>query len=243
MVQQNEGQAAQPAIVPLFEGRPLNTVEMNSLLAEDKIDEAQVDEWRARIPEFAKRLGEVSREIQILRVETGRATLGLIENTARALLENASKPIVDGFSNEEPAVADFVRDLVDDVVENLGAASPPGVDPTALYDVNVILSVDQTVRTPVVVETTPSLLKLLGSVENGWSPQGPVRGDFRNISAGSILRANGGYLVLEARDVLNEPGAWRVLVRTLRSKQLEICLLYTSPSPRDQRGSRMPSSA
>ena len=42
------------------------------------------------------------------------------------------------------------------------------------------------------------------------------------ISAGSLLRAHGGYLIVEARDVLQEPGAWKALVRTLRTGKLEI---------------------
>ncbi|MEO0660378.1 MAG: ATP-binding protein [Planctomycetota bacterium] len=222
MVQQNQGQTAQTAIVPLFDGKPLGSAEMNALVAEGKLDDARVDEWRTKVPEFAKRLSDVSREIQHLRVETGRELLGLMEGAARELLEEAAAPVVQGFAAAEPAVETFVASLVDDVVEGLGVASPAGVDPTALYDVNVVHSVEDASHTPVVVETTPSLIKLLGSVETGWTPQGPVRGDFRNISAGSLLRANGGYLVLEARDLLNEPGAWRVLVRTLRTKQLEI---------------------
>jgi predicted ATP-dependent protease len=46
--------------------------------------------------------------------------------------------------------------------------------------------------------------------------------DYRSIRAGSLLRADGGYLILEARDVLQELGAWKVLVRTLRTSRLEI---------------------
>jgi predicted ATP-dependent protease len=42
------------------------------------------------------------------------------------------------------------------------------------------------------------------------------------VGAGSLLRADGGYLILEARDVLSEAGAWKALVRTLRTGKLEI---------------------
>ena len=66
------------------------------------------------------------------------------------------------------------------------------------------------------------MVNLLGSVETSFGPTGPTPGDFQSVRAGALLRANGGFLVLEARDVLAEPGAWRVLVRTLRTGRLEI---------------------
>ena len=53
-------------------------------------------------------------------------------------------------------------------------------------------------------------------------PTGMFRSDHRMIRVGSLLQADGGYLILEARDVLVEPGAWKVLVRTLRTGHLGI---------------------
>lgn len=220
MIQQNQGQTVQTSIVPLREGKPLGAQELTELRASNQIDDAQIEAWTKARAEFAKRLGDVSREVQTIRIESGKRMLGLLESSARELLELDVEPIRERFSTD--AVKAFVDGLIDDVVENLGREHPPGQNPTDLYDVNLVLEVESDSRAPIVVESTPSLVKLLGSVETGWTPQGPVRGDFRNISAGSILRANGGYLVLEARDLLAEPGAWRVLVRTLRTKQLEI---------------------
>jgi ATP-dependent Lon protease len=75
---------------------------------------------------------------------------------------------------------------------------------------------------PIVVENTPTLTNLLGTVDREWRPNGPVRSDYSQIRAGSLLRADGGFLILEARDVLMEPGAWKVLIRTLRNSKLEI---------------------
>ena len=220
MVQQNQGQTVQTAIVPLRDGKPLSAEELGELRVSGAVDEEQIEAWSKGRAEFSKRLGEVSRQVQTIRIETGKSMLGLLESSARDILELDVEPIRKRF--ETPAVTAFIDGLIDDVIENIGREHPPGQSPSDLYDVNLILEVEEDATAPIVVETTPSLVKLLGSVETGWTPQGPVRGDFRNISAGSILRANGGYLVLEARDLLSEPGAWRVLVRTLRTKALEI---------------------
>ncbi|MHC5048971.1 MAG: Lon protease family protein, partial [Planctomycetota bacterium] len=66
------------------------------------------------------------------------------------------------------------------------------------------------------------MTNLLGAVDREAGPMGMFRSNHMMIRAGSLLRADGGYLILEARDVLTEPGAWKVLVRTLRSGRLEI---------------------
>lgn len=220
MVQQAQGQAVQTAIVPLREGQPLTAESLAELRAAGQVTDEEIEAWTAARNEFAKRLGEISRAVQEKRVESGKRMLLVIEETARGLLAGQTGPIRR--VHDTAAVESFLDDLVEDVLENLGVQHPAGFDPTSMYDVNIVHEAERTDRSPVVVETTPSLVKLLGSVETGWTPQGPVRGDFRNISAGSLLRANGGYLVMEARDLLTEPGAWRAVVRTLRTRQLEI---------------------
>ena len=50
----------------------------------------------------------------------------------------------------------------------------------------------------------------------------PLQPNYASIRPGSLLRADGGYLILNVHDLLAEPGAWRSLTRTLRSGQLEI---------------------
>ena len=73
-----------------------------------------------------------------------------------------------------------------------------------------------------VIESAPTMTNLLGLVEREFLAGGMVRSDHLMIHAGSLLQADGGFLILEARDVLAEPGAWKVLVRTLRTGRLEI---------------------
>ncbi|MDH3592047.1 MAG: AAA family ATPase, partial [Planctomycetota bacterium] len=90
------------------------------------------------------------------------------------------------------------------------------------YGVNVVLEHEPGQDCPIVIDNTPTMVSLLGIVDREWGPQGPGRSDYRMIRAGSLLQADGGYLVLEARELLREPGAWKVLVRTLRTGKLEI---------------------
>ena len=220
MIQQGQPPAAQTHVVPLYEGKPTGGPELAKLKADGKITQEQIDGWEASRVDFVKRFGGISREIQRMRVETSKHLKSLVEDSARGHLEESVEALREEFT-EEP-VKLFLDGLIENVVENLGREHPPGHNPADLYDVNIVLEAAQDGMAPVVVETSPSLSRLLGSVEPGWSAQGPTRGDFRGISAGSILRANGGYLILEARDLVTEQGAWRMLVRALRHKKLEI---------------------
>jgi predicted ATP-dependent protease len=72
------------------------------------------------------------------------------------------------------------------------------------------------------MENTPTLTNLLGTIERRLGPRDAVYSDHMMIRPGSLLQADGGYLILEARDLLRESGAWKVLVRTLRTGRLEI---------------------
>ena len=71
-------------------------------------------------------------------------------------------------------------------------------------------------------KNTPSLINLLGTVESDIGPGGMAVSDYRGVRAGALLQADQGYLILDVNDVVSEPGAWRALMRTLRTGRLEI---------------------
>ncbi|MGI9013228.1 MAG: Lon protease family protein, partial [Phycisphaerales bacterium] len=113
---------------------------------------------------------------------------------------------------------DVVEDLIDRRLENLEEIAGQ-VD---RYRMNVVLEHEPGTACPTVVENTPTLANLIGGIDQRFVDDEVKPPDHMSIRGGSILQADGGYLVLDARDVLSEPGAWKVLVRTLRTGKLEI---------------------
>ena len=95
-------------------------------------------------------------------------------------------------------------------------------DPFHEYQVNIIVDNTDTQGVPVVFETSPTYKNLFGAVEPTLEYGGVWRSDFMGIRAGSLHRANGGYLVFDALDALTEPLVWATLKRTLRYGQAEI---------------------
>jgi lon-related putative ATP-dependent protease len=75
----------------------------------------------------------------------------------------------------------------------------------------------------VIIETSPTYRNLFGTVERSIDRLGGIwKTDFTRVKSGSFLRANGGYLVLNALDVFIEPGVWLALKRTLRNRRVEM---------------------
>lgn len=87
------------------------------------------------------------------------------------------------------------------------------------YQINLIVNNADALGSPVVYENFPSHQSLLGSVEN-MAMMGALITDFSLIKAGAIHRANGGYLILDAEQLLMQPYSWEGLKRALRSKEL-----------------------
>ena len=74
---------------------------------------------------------------------------------------------------------------------------------------------------PIVMEDHPTSSNLLGCIERE-SELGTLVTDFTLVRAGSLHKANGGFLVLRAEDLLQHPNAWEGLLRALRANSLRI---------------------
>lgn len=90
------------------------------------------------------------------------------------------------------------------------------------FEVNVLVHRQKKAGAPVVVETNPTYFNLFGKAELVNGADGRLGAGVMNIKAGSVHRANGGYLVLQAADVLRSPGSWEALKRALSTREIRI---------------------
>ena len=86
---------------------------------------------------------------------------------------------------------------------------------------NVLVTRGKTSGAPVVHETHPTISNIIGRIEHRVR-SGETVTDFTRIRAGALYHANGGYLILEAQDLLREPNAWEGLKRALKNRQVEL---------------------
>jgi ATP-dependent Lon protease len=90
------------------------------------------------------------------------------------------------------------------------------------YTVNVVVDNSDGHGTPVILEETPSYKNLFGTIERIVDAYGRVVTNFSRITAGSLLRASGGYVVLNLDDALTEPFVWKTLKRVLQSQRMQM---------------------
>jgi lon-related putative ATP-dependent protease len=138
---------------------------------------------------------------------------------------------------ELPEVVDYLNAVQEDVIENveefrkseetpqiMGIPLPPslaGAPVFRRYQVNVIIDHSESEGAPVVFEEHPTYNNLIGRVEH-LAQMGALVTDFNLIKPGALHRANGGYLIVDARQLLLQPYAWDGLKRVLRSRELRI---------------------
>ncbi|CVK19316.1 Lon protease family protein [Sporomusa sphaeroides] len=132
-------------------------------------------------------------------------------------------------------VVDFLEAIKQDVSKNINEFKPqaeeennplmlfkrPAQDAKDKYNVNLLVDNRETQGAPVIVEINPTYYNLVGRAEYE-TRMGVVSTDFTMIKPGALHRANGGYLILNARDVLTNIGAWEALKRVLKTKKLQI---------------------
>ena len=155
-----------------------------------------------------------------------RVTLDVIEHHIKKLKRDYSE-----FPEVKQYLTDLRKDIVDNVELFLEEAGEQGELATASldkklprrYKVNVLVSHSDD-KFPVVVEENPNYHSLFGHIETA-TYKGTVFTDVSLIRSGSLHRANGGVLLMDAIKVLERPYVWDGLKRALRSKQLSMTSL------------------
>ena len=215
--------------VPITEGRAM-TQEEYGLLPED-----QREELRKRAERIQHSITHSTREFTRLNKEAVERTREVDTELVRFNLT----PIVDEVRArfaEHPTVVSYLDYFEADMVEHLeifkpteaGPLSPgslPGTpaeeDAFARYRVNDLVDNATCEGAPIVLEYSPTFYNLFGRIDYR-ARVGTLTTDLMMIKPGALHRANGGYLVLQARDLLLNAASWETLKRSLRSGEVRI---------------------
>lgn len=217
-------------LVPAMGGEPLSERELNQLTPEQREKLIQIQE------RLEREIEDKLREIRELEKGARDALHALDEETAVF----ATRHLVDDLRSryrEQPAVLAYLDALQADVVAHLEAFRkgkesetaalpmlmpvPPGESLFARYQVNVLVDNKNLAGAPVVVESNPTYHNLTGRIEH-QAMWGAVTTDHTMIKPGTLHRANGGYLIIPARECLINPFAWEGLKRAIKDRALRI---------------------
>jgi predicted ATP-dependent protease len=220
-----------PALIPIKDDHPMQEQEYLAL------EEAAKKELDAKQTELRKKL------------QAGLETASNVQTNTMEQLQKADKDIgeytVSGLFgslfkhySQWPKITRYLTDLKTYILDNLelfkGTEEPVhpifgvpasqvvgGRNPFIPFQVNVFVDNSEAKGPPVIVESNPNFGNVFGKIERRFLFGGYLS-DHTMLKAGALSKANGGYLLLSANDVLTNPGVWPALKRAIKNKEMKI---------------------
>ncbi len=235
IIQMQIGSVMRPAVLPVVDGKAVNFEHLKGMEKEGKMTKKEIDEKDEVHSRLMDQLEEVFDQIRVMDNE--------MEEQLKEMDSAVINPLVAEKINETRSryPCESVNAYLDEVMESIqehplqfmppddedAKKKPPKDpdepgDPFLEYRVNLLVDNHEADKAPVIFETSPSYTNLFGTVEVTPERHGGARTDFTKIKAGSFLKADGGFLIVEALDLLTEPGVWTAFKRTLKNRQVEI---------------------
>jgi len=217
--------------VPVSEGRPLSDEEFRNLPAERQ------QELEQHNTDVQERIADTLRQVRQLQKEGAERVRQLDRDVALFTVGPHLDELREAYT-DQPEVLSYLDQVKDDLPEHLDDFRGTGSDeqrqtlPGPLpggqrdehlerYRVNVFVDNAAFEGAPIIVEHNPTYYNLIGRIDFRATFGAMVTG-FRQVRAGALQRANGGFLVLHILDVLAAPFAWEALKRSLRSGEVTI---------------------
>jgi lon-related putative ATP-dependent protease len=235
LVQVQVGSSMRPDIVPVVNGTPTGLDQVETLVQKGEFQKEQFASMRDTLTDLEKQMATVFRELrniekkvqQSLNELEDQLVMPAVDDVVKVLKVTYEHPKLQSYFDE---VRSYVRDNLDRFRKHQLQIPPQENQPEEEekednfleFQVNVLVDNSETQHVPIIIETNPKYKNIFGSVEREMEKGGVWRTDFTKIKAGSLLRADGGYLVLNALDSLIEPGVWQDLKRTLRTGLMDI---------------------
>jgi predicted ATP-dependent protease len=211
-------------LIPLSEGKPLTDQEFAQLPAalQAKIQQER-DALNSKIAEAFRPLQDVVKKVD-------QEMIALNRQVSAFAIAPYLGAIRERFKDNEEVLS-YLKDVENDILNTVPLfLSPqpqpqqpgiPMIDPTRNYQVNLIVDNSQTKGAPAEIELNPTYPRLFGYSEKE-ARFGALVTDYTMIKAGSAHRANGGYLVIPADRMFQDPLVWEGLKQTLANGQLEM---------------------
>ncbi len=234
------GAVALPEIFPVLEGQMVPIEDISKMVHEGKLETVVAEDIERKYEQFRSEFTVVYRKTLTLSRELASELSYLEQEAASVLVDGVIEELKEKYPGT--GVSEYLEEVRHHLLDNLAPfkeregeeeqpqESPesllkqpgPERDPFRVYGVNVILAHNSEDTSPVIFETTPTHANLFGTIQRAYDARGGWTSDFMDLRGGSLLRADGGFLIMYSVEALSEPGVWRALKRTLNHNRLEI---------------------
>ena len=236
VVQVQVGPFTRPDVVPMVAGNAMPLDQLENLVDQGQYPKETFEQLKTKYSQLATDMEQVLKETRKVEKLIQEELAALDKSAISHLVQDAIGDIKEKYP--QPKIQSYLDEARENILGNPsrfqpksetpqipipGLVLPPQVDAFTEFQVNVIVENAETKGAPVIIETSPTYRNLFGTIERGIDRMGGSwKTDFTKIKSGSFLKANGGYLVLNALDVFIEPGVWIALKRTLRNRTMEM---------------------
>ncbi|KPJ73802.1 hypothetical protein AMJ52_03095 [candidate division TA06 bacterium DG_78] len=222
VIQIQMGPFVRPAIVPIIDGKPISLDKFGEMLKAGKVSEEEYNKIKDEIHQLESDMASIYSKVKEIQEAANNEIIKLNEWMVKPAVSQLIQAIKKKFPGKK--IEEYLDDVLHSIMSDLERFLKKETkdDEFREYLVNVLVNNAETKGVPIIFETTPSYKNLFGTIERHTVGPGVVISDFLNIKAGSLLRANGGYLVINAFDALTEQSVWQTLKRTLRNGVVDI---------------------
>lgn len=218
------------SVVPIVDGNPVSPEQYQALDEAIKAGiETKREALQQEIDAFLRQVRDINKasrdQINEMNRRVGMYVVGMkIENIKE---QHAHLPKAIAYLDD---VQDYILSHLDDFKDDGQKQETPPTgklsleapaDPFIKYRVNIVVDNTDVQGAPVVIETNPTYYNIFGRMDR-WTQLGTLQTDFTMIQAGAYMKANGGFLVMNAHDVLLNFGVWETLKRTVKNKEVRI---------------------
>jgi lon-related putative ATP-dependent protease len=239
VVQVQGAASSRPEIAPLIDGNPGTIEQLHARMDAGEMTRDEFNRITAQHAELEKQMDLIMREMRNIERKAKKSLEDLNHKIVVPLVEEQLEDLRQRYDGRR--VHEYLAEVERDIIDNLprfqqreepqptllGLAMQKEEDTFVEYQVNVIVDNADVKHAPVILESNPRYKNLFGTIERVVDRNGVWRTDFTRVKAGSIVKADGGYIVINAFDALSEPGVYTTLKRVLRNRQLEIQSLET----------------
>jgi len=215
--------------IPLKDGKPINEKEYDELGLEER--ETLMEEYEelriASVEEF--------NDLRVLDENLNNDIIQLEQSIVQETIQYDIRKLLDKYG-VRPTTAIYINEMEKDILDNIDSFKvdqkpqnisffemPQGSGDNFFlrYKVNLFIDNSQLESAPIINESNPVYNNIMGQIEYK-SQMGVLTTDFTQIKPGSLHQANGGYIIFQMKEILNNPISWEMLKRSLKTNEINI---------------------
>ncbi|RAK11882.1 lon-related putative ATP-dependent protease [Halanaerobium saccharolyticum] len=225
---QNSSQGMVP--VPIDEnGDPISRDDFQDM------DEEKKKKIRSESQEIQNEISQVMRKIRSIKEEAQDELAALEKKIGISVVQPIICHLQDKYEDSQEIV-DYLEEVQEDIVDNIDKFRNNEQQPQnplmamqqqddgnffIRYQINLFVNNSKTEGAPVIYEKNPTYYNLFGKIE-GKSQFGTITTNFTMIKSGSLHKADGGFLIVQAKDLLTNPFCWETLKRALINQEITV---------------------